>query len=60
MIIDKEKIENAIIALKLAQAEVEDFGARLVIQDDIHKLQMKLEGVVPTGHSPIECIGCGS
>jgi hypothetical protein len=57
---ERDKLETGIKVLKLTQAETKDFNIRLAIQDDIHALQMKLDGVTPTGHSPIECIGCGS
>jgi hypothetical protein len=57
---ERDKLETGIKVLKLTQAETKDFNIRLAIQDEIHALQMKLDGVTPTGHSPIECIGCGS
>jgi hypothetical protein len=60
MITEKEKLQTEIKVLILKQEEATDFDMRLAIQDNIHALKMKLDGVTPTGHSPIECIGCGS
>lgn len=57
---EREKLKATIKALKLTRAEITDFEKRLAIQDDIRTLQMKLDGTTPSGHNPIECIGCGS
>ena len=57
---DKESIQAQISELTKAKELSSSFDERLGLHDQIHSLQMKLEGVEPTGHSPFECIGCGS
>jgi len=49
--------------LKIEQLRLEKEGKtwmeRLEIEDSIHNIKMKLNGVKPTD-SHIDCIGCGS
>ncbi len=57
---DKESIKSQIEKLTIAKESASSFDERLGLHDQIHTLQMELEGTTPTGHDPIECIGCGS
>jgi hypothetical protein len=57
---DKEAIKAEIAKLTEAREATDDFVERLDLHTQIHLLDMKLKGVTPTGHNPIECEGCGS
>jgi hypothetical protein len=55
--------EKRMFELKIEQLRLEKEGKtwieRLEIEDSIHNIKMKLNGVKPTD-SHIDCIGCGS
>jgi hypothetical protein len=55
--------EKRMFELKIEQLSLEKEGKtwmeRLEIEDSIHNIKMKLNGVKPTD-SHIDCIGCGS
>lgn len=54
---NKEQLQEQIKHLK--QQLTGEMMADMAIKDEIHNLQMKLDGVKPTD-SHIDCIGCGS
>lgn len=45
--------------LKEKKTNTTDFMEQMTIADEIHNIEMKLNGVKPTDSS-IDCIGCGS
>mgnify|MGYP000014352101 CR=1 FL=1 len=45
--------------LYLKDDQIKDFIEQMNIADEIHNIEMKLNGVKPTDSS-IDCIGCGS
>jgi hypothetical protein len=57
---DIDSIKSQIEKLTIAKESASSFDERLGLHDQIHTLQMELDGVAPSGHNPIECIGCGS
>tara|TARA_R110000772_G_scaffold262752_1_gene381946 strand:- start:25 stop:198 length:174 start_codon:yes stop_codon:yes gene_type:complete len=54
-----EAMTSRVEELKLQQSKTEDFAEQMEIADEIHNIQMKLNGVKPTD-SYIDCVGCGS
>ena len=56
----EESIKNEIAKLVEKKKATDDFVERLDLHTQIHLLEMKLNGVKPTGHDPIESDGCGS
>jgi hypothetical protein len=54
----KELIEKVEV-LKMEKDKVDDWMDSMAIADEIHNIEMKLNGVKPTD-SHIDCIGCGS
>lgn len=54
----KELIEKVEV-LKMEKDKVVDWMDSMAIADEIHNIEMKLNGVKPTD-SHIDCIGCGS
>jgi formate hydrogenlyase subunit 6/NADH:ubiquinone oxidoreductase subunit I len=56
---NKEKMLVALKELKNKKTKTSDFMEQMSIADEIHNIEMKLNGVKPTDSS-IDCIGCGS
>ena len=49
----------ALEELKAKKLKTNDFMEQMTLADEIHNIEMKLNGVKPTDSS-IDCIGCGS
>jgi hypothetical protein len=58
-IMNKEEMLKTLDALKAKKLQTSDFMEQMNIADEIHNIEMKLNGVKPTDSS-IDCIGCGS
>jgi len=56
---NKEEMLEALEELKNKKSKTSDFMEQMSIADQIHNIEMKLNGVKPTDSS-IDCIGCGS
>ena len=56
---NKEDILKKLEVLKEKKTNTSDFMEQMTIADEIHNIEMKLNGVKPTDSS-IDCIGCGS
>jgi hypothetical protein len=56
---ERKDFENRIKVLKENKSNTDDFIEQMEIADEIHNIEMKLNGVKPTD-SAIDCIGCGS
>ena len=56
---NKEELLNKFYSLQEKKKETTDWMESLEIQDEIHEIEMKLNGVKPTDSSQ-ECEGCGS
>ena len=56
---NKEEILKKLEVLKEKKTNTSDFMEQMTIADEIHNIEMKLNGVKPTDSS-IDCIGCGS
>jgi|TARA_B110000977_G_C11055575_1_gene483944 hypothetical protein len=56
---NKEEMLKTLDALKAKKLQTSDFMEQMNIADEIHNIEMKLNGVKPTDSS-IDCIGCGS
>ena len=56
---NKEEMLVALDELKNKKSKTSDFMEQMSIADQIHNIEMKLNGVKPTDSS-IDCIGCGS
>jgi|TARA_B110000908_G_C10183164_1_gene416711 hypothetical protein len=56
---NKEEMLKTLDALKVKKLQTSDFMEQMNIADEIHNIEMKLNGVKPTDSS-IDCIGCGS
>ena len=56
---NKEDILKKLEVLKEKKTNTTDFMEQMTIADEIHNIEMKLNGVKPTDSS-IDCIGCGS
>jgi|TARA_R110000796_G_scaffold30175_1_gene80876 hypothetical protein len=56
---NKEELLNKFYSLQEKKKETTDWMESLEIQDEIHGIEMKLNGVKPTDSSQ-ECEGCGS
>lgn len=56
---ERQELYLRIEQLRLEKSNTDDFGEQLNIADEIHNIEMKLNGVKPTD-SAIDCIGCGS
>ena len=54
-----EEMIESIDVLKIKKSKTNDFIEQMTIADEIHNIEMKLNGVKPTDSS-IDCIGCGS
>jgi hypothetical protein len=56
---EKQKLFLHLEELRLEKSNTDDFVEQLEIADQIHTIEMKLNGVKPTD-SYFECEGCGS
>jgi len=56
---NKEQMLVALEELKAKKLKTNDFMEQMTLADEIHNIEMKLNGVKPTDSS-IDCIGCGS
>ena len=56
---NKDEMLKTLETLKAKKLETSDFMEQMTIADEIHNIEMKLNGVKPTDSS-IDCIGCGS
>ncbi len=56
---ERKDFESRIKVLKENKSNTDDFIEQMEIADEIHNIEMKLNGVKPTD-SAIDCIGCGS
>ena len=56
---EKKELIEKVEVLKLEKAKIDDWMESMSIADEIHNIEMKLNGVKPTDSS-IDCIGCGS
>jgi len=56
---EKQELLITLEQLRLEKSNTDDFGEEMEIADQIHEIQMKLNGVKPTD-SYFECEGCGS
>jgi hypothetical protein len=56
---ERKDFENRIKVLKENKSNTDDFIEQMEIADEIHNIEMQLNGVKPTD-SAIDCIGCGS
>ena len=54
-----EQMQARIDVLNSEKLNTDDFGEQMEIADEIHNIEMKLNGTKPTD-SYIDCIGCGS
>ena len=54
-----EEMIESIDVLKIKKSKTDNFIEQISIADEIHNIEMKLNGVKPTDSS-IDCIGCGS
>jgi hypothetical protein len=55
----KDEMITALETLRAKKSATDDFIEQMEIADEIHNIEMKLNGVKPTDSS-IDCIGCGS
>jgi len=55
----KQEMLKKLEVLKEKKTNTTDFMEQMTIADEIHNIEMKLNGVKPTDSS-IDCIGCGS
>ena len=56
---ERKELESKVSVLKKHKEATSDWMEQMSIADDIHNIEMKLNGVKPTD-SHIDCIGCGS
>jgi hypothetical protein len=56
---EKKELINKAQVLKMKKEKIDDWMEQMSIADEIHNIEMKLNGVKPTD-SYIDCIGCGS
>jgi len=54
-----KELEQRIVIVKEMKEKTDDFLDQMLFADEIHNIEMKLNGVKPTDSS-IDCIGCGS
>lgn len=55
----KDEMIIALEDLRVKKSKTKDFIEQMNIADEIHNIEMKLNGVKPTDSS-IDCVGCGS
>ena len=56
---ERNDLENKVKVLKENKSNTDNFMEQMDFADEIHNIEMKLNGVKPTD-SHIDCIGCGS
>ena len=56
---EKQELLEQFYSLQEKKKQATDWMESLEIQDEIHSIEMKLNGVKPTDSS-IDCEGCGS
>jgi hypothetical protein len=56
---ERKELVEKIEVLKTQKEDTSDWMEQMGIADEIHNIEMKLNGVKPTD-SHIDCIGCGS
>lgn len=56
---ERNDLENKVKVLKENKSNTDNFMEQMDFADEIHNIEMKLNGVKPTDSS-IDCIGCGS
>tara|TARA_R110002153_G_scaffold99268_3_gene234806 strand:- start:1354 stop:1536 length:183 start_codon:yes stop_codon:yes gene_type:complete len=56
---ERKELENKVKVLKDNKSNTDDFMEQMEFADEIHNIEMKLNGVKPTD-THIDCIGCGS
>tara|TARA_R110001592_G_scaffold15116_10_gene66484 strand:+ start:4138 stop:4320 length:183 start_codon:yes stop_codon:yes gene_type:complete len=56
---ERKELENKVKVLKDNKSNTDDFIEQMEFADEIHNIEMKLNGVKPTD-THIDCIGCGS
>jgi hypothetical protein len=56
---ERNDLENKVKVLKKNKSNTDDFMEQMDFADEIHNIEMKLNGVKPTD-THIDCIGCGS
>jgi hypothetical protein len=56
---ERKELENKVKVLKENKSNTNDFMEQMEFADEIHNIEMKLNGVKPTD-THIDCIGCGS
>ena len=56
---ERKELENKVKVLKDNKSNTNDFMEQMEFADEIHNIEMKLNGVNPTD-THIDCIGCGS
>ena len=56
---ERNDLENKVKVLKKYKSNTDDFMEQMDFADEIHNIEMKLNGVKPTD-THIDCIGCGS
>ena len=56
---NKDEMLKTLETLKAKKLQTSDFMEQMTIADEIHNIEMKLNGVKPTDSSK-DCIGCGS
>lgn len=56
---ERKELENKVKVLKDNKSNTNDFMEQMEFADEIHNIEMKLNGVKPTD-THIDCIGCGS
>ncbi len=56
---ERKELESKVSVIKKQKEATSDWMEQMSIADDIHNIEMKLNGVKPTD-SHIDCIGCGS
>tara|TARA_R110000868_G_scaffold9795_5_gene48235 strand:+ start:2491 stop:2673 length:183 start_codon:yes stop_codon:yes gene_type:complete len=56
---ERKDLTEKVKFLTIEKGKVTDWMESMTIADEIHNIEMKLNGVKPTD-SYIDCIGCGS
>lgn len=56
---ERKELTEKVEVLKKQKESISDWMEQMSVADEIHNIEMKLNGVKPTDSS-IDCIGCGS
>ena len=56
---ERKELTEKVEVLKKQKESISDWMEQMSVADEIHNIEMKLNGVKPTD-SYIDCIGCGS